>query len=85
MEFFIRDKLNKHHFYWLVSCIIIVQLTEDGSKKFAVVDWSAPATWVGMDLLPSAIPTMAVMCVSGPKTCSGIPRFLPTSRITLQD
>lgn len=34
------------------------------------------------EILPSAIPTIAVMCVSGPKTCMGTPNEAPTSRIT---
>ena len=57
-------------------------LTDDGSKKLAVVlsEGGAP---VGTGLLPRAMPTMAVMWVSGPKTKSGMSMFLPSSRITL--
>ena len=42
-------------------------LTDDGSKKLAVV-LSEAGTPVGTGLLPRAMPTMAVMWVSGPNT-----------------
>ena len=41
--------------------------TEPGSRKLAVV-LSFAGVSVGMSLVPSAIPTMAVMWVSGPNT-----------------
>ena len=41
--------------------------TEPGSRKLAVV-LSLAGVSVGMFLVPSAIPTMAVMWVSGPNT-----------------
>ena len=46
------------------------------SKKLAVV-WSPGVGMVGISRLPSAMPTMAVMWVSVPKTCIGTPRELP--------
>ena len=52
--------------------------TEPGSRKLAVVPEPAVATAVGISLLPSAMPTIAVMWVSGPNTYRGIERFCPT-------
>ena len=52
--------------------------TEPGSRKLAVVPEPAVATAVGISLLPSAMPTIAVMWVTGPNTYRGIERFCPT-------
>ena len=49
------------------------KLTEPGSMKEAVEEAEGAAE--GTSLLPKAIPTMAVMWVSGPNTESGMPRF----------
>ena len=57
-------------------------LTEDGRRKFAVVE-SEVGISVGISRFPRAMPTMAVMWVSGPNTWRGMFKFLPTSRITL--
>ena len=57
-------------------------LTEDGRRKLAVVE-SEDGISVGISRFPRAMPTMAVMWVSGPNTCRGMFKFFPTSRITL--
>jgi len=50
-----------------------------GSRKFAVV---VECCFTGclIDLLPRAIPTIAVMCVSAPYTCIGTPSVSPTQQ-----
>ena len=60
------------------------ELTEDGRRKLAVVAESEDGASVGISLLPRAIPTIAVMWVSGPNTWRGMFKFLPTSRMTLK-
>ena len=57
--------------------------TDPGSRKLAVVP-SLAGTSVGMSLLPRAMPTMAVMWVSGPNTNRGIERFCPTLKLKLR-
>ena len=54
--------------------------TDPGSRKLAVVP-SLAGTSVGMSLLPRAMPTMAVIWVSGPNTNKGIDRFCPTLKL----
>lgn len=49
-----------------------------GSRKLAVVNSTSEC--LGTGVLPRAIPTIAVMWVSGPNTWRGIPRLWPTSR-----
>lgn len=44
-------------------------------RKLAV--WAATGGWLGIGRWPSAMPTMAVMWVSVPKTWMGIPVVLP--------
>lgn len=45
------------------------------SRKLAV--WAAAGGWLGIGRWPSAIPTIAVMWVSVPKTWMGIPVVFP--------
>jgi len=47
---------------------------DPGRRKFAVVA-SLLGKSEGTSFFPKAIPTIAVMCVSGPNTNKGIPRF----------
>ena len=63
---------------------IYITRTDPGRRKFAV-DEAAGMTSTGTSRRSSAIPTMAVMCVSGPNTNKGISRLFPTSRITLNE
>jgi len=57
-------------------------LCPPGKRKLAVANSTSVS--LGIGFLPSAIPTMAVMCVSGPNTYRGIPRFWPTSLMILK-
>lgn len=57
-------------------------LCPPGKRKLAVANSTSVS--LGIVFLPSAIPTMAVMCVSGPNTYRGIPRFCPTSLMILK-
>ena len=63
-------------------------LTAFGAKRPAVVTVAVGAAVLsgtfgfGMGRVPKAIPTMAVMCVSGPNTCMFSPSFCPTSLMT---
>ena len=76
------------------DCISLKRLTKEivnkiqtllcppGKRKLAVANSTSVS--LGIGFLPSAIPTMAVMCVSGPNTYRGIPRFCPTSLTILK-
>ena len=55
--------------------LALVLTDSPGSKKFAVV--LRLAVGGGGFCLPSAIPTMLVMCVSGPNTKIGTPSVSP--------
>jgi len=57
-------------------------LCPPGKRKLAVANSTSVS--LGIGFLPRAIPTMAVMCVSGPNTYRGIPRFCPTSLMILK-
>ncbi|CAN7950170.1 unnamed protein product, partial [Ixodes pacificus] len=46
-----------------------------GRRKLAVVTFGSGMS--GTSLRPMAMATMAVMCVSGPNTCTGTPRVRP--------
>lgn len=52
-------------------------------KRNVAVENSATVA-LGIGFFPNAMPTTAVMCVSGPKTWTGIPKLAPTSLITLK-
>lgn len=70
---------------WLISCTVhgttachTDALPLELSRKLAV--WAATGGWLGIGRWPSAMPTMAVMWVSVPKTWMGMPVVLPEEK-----